>query len=180
MRDLKKLLTAEPVLSFMTWKNSLKSHQMLRRVDLELFLCRSMMSGNRLLMLNAAMTDAETRYAQIEKELFSITYACERFHQVVSGQAASVETDHKPLIALFQKPLNDCSLRIKKMMIQMQRYTFNLMYTPGKLVYTADTLSRAVDPKEPANIKLDDDVKVYVDMITSALPVADVKMQLKV
>lgn len=49
-----------------------------------------------------SMTDVETRSAQIEKELLSITYACERFHQFVSGQAVCVETEHKPLIALSE------------------------------------------------------------------------------
>lgn len=53
-----------------------------------------------------SVTDAETRSAQIEKELLSITYACERFHQFVSGQEITVETDHKPL--------NDCPLRIQR------------------------------------------------------------------
>lgn len=114
------------------------------------------------------MTDAETRYAQIEKELLSITYACERFHQFVSGQEISVETDHKPLIALFHKPLNDCPLRIQRMMIRLQRYSLTVTYTPGKLMFTADTLSRAVDPKEPVSSKINDDVNAYVDMITSA------------
>ena len=52
------------------------------------------------------------------------------------------------------------------------------MYTPGKLMYTADTLSRAVDPQEPAHTKMSDDVDVYVIMITKALPVADAKMEL--
>lgn len=61
------------------------------------------------------------------------------------------------------------------MMIRLQRYTLNVMYTPGKLMYTADTLPRAVDPKEAANTKVDDDVKAYVDMITS---VTDEKMEL--
>lgn len=49
-----------------------------------------------------SVTDAETRSAQIE----NITYACERFHQFVSGQEITVETDHKPL--------NDCPLRIQR------------------------------------------------------------------
>lgn len=64
------------------------------------------------------------------------------------------------------------------MMIRLQRYSLNVAYTPGKLMYTADTLSRAVDPKERANTKLDEDVDTYVHMITSALPVADAKMEL--
>lgn len=63
------------------------------------------------------------------------------------------------------------------MMIQLQRYAQNVMYTPGKLMHT-EHVSRAVDPREPANTKLDDDVKTNVDMVTSALLVADVKMEL--
>ena len=59
-------------------------------------------------------------------------------------------------------------------MIRLQRYSLTVIYTPGKLMYTADTLSRAVDPKEPANSTMSDDVDTYVDMITSAMPVADV------
>lgn len=88
------------------------------------------------------------------------------FYQFVSVQAISVETDHKPLVALFKKPLNDCPLRFQRMII--------VVYTPGKLMDTADALSRAVDPpKEPENTKMDNDVKAYVNMVKSALPVSE-------
>ena len=60
-----------------------------------------------------AMASAETRYAQIEKELLSIMFACELFHQFIYGQTLIVETDHKPLVNLFHKSLNDCPLRIQ-------------------------------------------------------------------
>ncbi|KAK0143082.1 hypothetical protein N1851_018782 [Merluccius polli] len=70
----------------------------------------------------------------------------------------NVETDHKPLIALFQKPLNDCPCPIQRMMIRLQRYALNVAYSPGRLMYTADTLSRAADPREPANTKMEEDV----------------------
>lgn len=46
-----------------------------------------------------AFTSAETRYAQIEKELLASMFACERFHQYVYGQTFEVETDHKPLVS---------------------------------------------------------------------------------
>lgn len=68
-----------------------------------------------------ALTQAETRYAQIEKELLAITYACERFNQYVYGQTFEVETDHKPLVAIFTKSLSDCPLRIQRLMIRLQR-----------------------------------------------------------
>lgn len=49
------------------------------------------------------LTQAETRYAQIEKELLAITYACERFHQYVYGRTVNVETDHMPLVCDFER-----------------------------------------------------------------------------
>lgn len=151
---------------------------MLHRVGLELFFCRSMVTGNLLHMLCDARRMQRQDMHKLKKELLCMTYACGKSHHFVSWQAISVETDHKPLIALFQKPLNDCPLRIQRRMMRLQRYTLNVMYTPGKLMYTADTSSRAFDPKEPENTEMDNDVKAYVNMIMSALPVADGKMKL--
>lgn len=177
--ELKELLTEEPVLRFYDPEKPIKISSDASQSGLGAVLLQKYEENwQPVAYASRSMTDPETRYAQIEKELLSITYACERFHQFVSGQEISVETDHKPLIALFQKPLNDCPLRIQRMMIRLQRYSLNVAYTPGKLMYTADTLSRAVDPQERANTKLDEDVDAYVHMITSALPVADAKMEL--
>ncbi|XP_030854482.1 uncharacterized protein K02A2.6-like [Strongylocentrotus purpuratus] len=122
-----------------------------------------------------SMTDAETRYAQIEKELLAITYACERFHQYIYGQQVEVETDHKPLIPLFVKSLGDCPLRIQRLLIRVQRYDLKVLYTPGKYMYTADTLSRAVDPKAELNAETEEDIRVYVDAIVKSMPVTSNK-----
>lgn len=89
-----------------------------------------------------------SRYAQIEKELLVITYACERFHQFVYGRVFTVETDHKPLVPIMAKSLNDCPLRIQRMLIRLQKYDVTLIYTPGKFLFAADALSRAVDRQE--------------------------------
>ncbi|KAL7858896.1 hypothetical protein SRHO_G00140430 [Serrasalmus rhombeus] len=55
------------------------------------------------------------------------------------------------------------------MMIRLQRYSLTVTYTPGKRMYTADTLSRAVDPKEPVSSNTNDDVNAYLDMIGSKI-----------
>ena len=53
-----------------------------------------------------AISNAETRYAQIEKELLAIVFACKRFESYVYGRdTIRVESDHEPLEAIFSKPL---------------------------------------------------------------------------
>ena len=54
--------------------------------------------GQPVAYASRALTPAETRYAQIEKELLSIVFACDRFHTYVYGRKeVNIETDHKPL-----------------------------------------------------------------------------------
>ena len=47
-----------------------------------------------------AMSETETRYAQIEKEVLAITWACEKFFTYILGKHISIETDHQLLIPL--------------------------------------------------------------------------------
>ena len=55
-----------------------------------------------------ALTSTETRYAQIEKELLAVVFACEKFDKYIFGRdIVHVETDHKPLEAIFKKSLCD-------------------------------------------------------------------------
>ena len=66
-----------------------------------------------------------------------------RFRQYVYGRQAMVESDHKPLVGLLDKPVADCSPRIQRMRLQLQRFDFRLVYKPGKKLFIAYTLSRA-------------------------------------
>ena len=53
-----------------------------------------------------AVTKAETKYAQIEKEMLAVVYAVEKFNQYTYGRHVNVESDHKPLQAIMKKPLH--------------------------------------------------------------------------
>lgn len=57
-----------------------------------------------------ALTDTETCYAQIEKEMLAIVYALEKFNQLTFGRHVTVYSDRKPLEAILKKPLV-CALR---------------------------------------------------------------------
>ena len=79
-----------------------------------------------------ALTDAETRYAQIEKELLAIVFAFNKFHQYTFGKEVLVESDHKPLESIMKKSLAAAPPRLQRMLLQLQQYTFTLVYKPGK------------------------------------------------
>ena len=93
-----------------------------------------------------AMNETQCRYAQIEKELLAVVFACKRFHQYVYGKHITIESDHKPLEAIFKKPLSQAPSRLQKMVMQLQAYDITLVYKKSAEMHIADALSRAYPP----------------------------------
>jgi len=96
-----------------------------------------------------ALTDAEPRYAQVEKELLAIIFACIKFHQYIYARPVVVQSDHQPLEAIFQKPIARTTPRLQRMLLRLLEYNITVQYTPGKEMHIADTLSRSYLNKEP-------------------------------
>ena len=91
-----------------------------------------------------AMTQTEQNYAQIEKELLAVVFACEKFnHYIYARKNVAVESDHKPLETIFKKPIHSSSKRLQRMRLRLQNYDLKVEYKRGTLLYLADTLSRA-------------------------------------
>ena len=90
-----------------------------------------------------ALTDTETRYAQIEKEMLAIVWSIEKFNQYTFGWDINVISDHKPLEQIMKKPLANAPKRLQGMLMRLQRYTVKIVYEQGKNMFLADTLSRA-------------------------------------
>ncbi len=100
-----------------------------------------------------SLTKAEQSYAQIEKELLAVTFACNKFHDYIIRKQVIVETDHKPLETIMKKPLLSAPMRLQRMMLQLQRYDLSLVYKKGSQLFIADTLSRAyLNETFPADI----------------------------
>ena len=82
-------------------------------------------------------------YAQIEKELLAIVFGVEKFHSYLYGKLdVTVESDHKPLEAIFKKSLSGAPPRLQRMLLRLQKYSLNVQYKKGKEMYVADALSR--------------------------------------
>ena len=63
---------------------------------------------------------------------------------VQSNKGSNIETNHKLLVPLLRtKHLDDLPPCVLRFRIRLMRYDFTMQYVAGKLIYSADTLSRA-------------------------------------
>ena len=88
-----------------------------------------------------ALPDYEKCYAQIGKEALPIVFGVERFHEYSYGRKFIVINDHQPLKSNFSKSLVTCPPRIQKLFLRLQKYDFELDYTPGKTMLVPDIFS---------------------------------------
>ena len=78
-------------------------------------------------------------FAQIEKEMLAVMYGLEKFHHYTFDRRVFVVTDHKPLVAISNKPLSKAP---KRLLLRAQRCTYDLSWSPGTEIPLADVLSR--------------------------------------
>ena len=101
-------------------------------------------------------------------------HGCIKFHQYVYGKKVKVQTDHKPLEALFKKPLFQAPQRLQRMMLRLQRYDLQVEYEPGKNFLIADTLSRAPEESTETAANTKDEFEV---LTIENMPVSEEKVE---
>lgn len=105
-----------------------------------------------------------------------LAFGLEIFQCYVYGLPTfTVETDHRPLVSIIKKNLNEMSPRIQCLIMKLQRYNFELIYTPGKHLALADALSRASQMGHMSSTERE--VEEHVNMIIDNLPVSDAKIK---
>ena len=75
------------------------------------------------------LTDAECRYANIERDMLAVVFGAERFHTTPTW-SFMIESDHKPLESISRKDLADMPAQL------------TIHYCPHKEMVYPDTLSR--------------------------------------
>ena len=99
--------------------------------------------GQQVAYASRALTPAEQRYSQIEKELLAQVFSLEHNHHYTFGRPVILWTDHKLLATIYKKPLASTPKRLQRLLLRFQQYDVDLRYKPGTEKYFADTLSRA-------------------------------------
>ena len=98
------------------------------------------------------LTETESRYSNIEREMLGVVHGLEKFHYYAYGRHVTVLTDHKPLEAIFKKNLKVAPPRIARMILRIQKYDVEIKYVPGRDIPVADALSR-ISPCEGDTIQ---------------------------
>ena len=101
-----------------------------------------------------ALTNAEHRYANIEREMLAFVFGVERFCTYVYGWSFMIESDHKPLESISRKNLADMTAWLQCMMLCLQGYDLTIHYCPGKGMVILDTLSQ-FSPQPGPDLPLD-------------------------
>jgi len=105
--------------------------------------------GKPIEFASRSLTQAERKWAQIEKEALSVLYGLEKFDQYTYGRKVTIQNDHKPLQNILRKPLSQAPKRLQDIMMKLFRYDIEFIYVKGTDLVIADTLSRAyIDTEE--------------------------------
>ena len=88
------------------------------------------------------------------------------------GKRIDIETDHKPLVPILSsKRLDALPPRVLRFRLRLDKYDFQIQHVPGKLLYVADTLSRAPLPETDGRevAELQEEVEVFIAHVTRCI-----------
>ena len=77
----------------------------------------------------------------------------------MSGRHITVFNDHKPLEMITKKPIHAAPPRLQRVLLQLQKYDYTLIYKPGKEMTLADRVSRFPLNKENTLIELHQNIQ---------------------
>jgi hypothetical protein len=121
-----------------------------------------------------ALTEAETRYDQLEREAVAMLFGCTRFKIFLEGTHFTHFIDPEPLKHMMEKSKKDAPARIEKVRLKLQGFNFTIKVIKGKY-NPADYLSRHPLPYatcSKAERESYNDIQNHLFVITQMLPEA--------
>lgn len=121
-----------------------------------------------------SLSQTERRYSQTEKEALALVWAVERFQLYLVGIEFELETDHRPLEAIFKPTSKPCA-RVERWVLRLQSFRFRVVYRKGS-GNVADCLSRLSRTDLEAK-DFDEECEIYIRHIaeSAAVDVHDIE-----
>ena len=168
---LKKKLTSAPVLQpFKLSKTTVVTVDASKKA----VGCVLSQDGHPVLYVSRKLSPTETRYSNIEREALAVIWSCQRLKHFLLGKKFCVETDHKPLLYIFdpnQALKCDISPRLLRYSLKMMQFDYEIKYIAGKCNVVADALSRVdcLDSTEVPSVNFNE----------PCIPIAQLKQEMK-
>ena len=151
LNTVKQLVTTAPVLRYydVTEEVTVQSDASQKGLGAAL-----LQKGQPVTFASRSLSTTEQQYAQVEKECLAIVFACERFNQYLQARACiTVDTDHKPLVSIFTKPIYNAPKRLQRMLMRTQKYSLKVQYCPGDKIYIAEPMSQITSQRQRKILK---------------------------
>ena len=122
-----------------------------------------------VMFASKALTGGERNYQNFECECLATIWGMEKFHYFLYGKEFTLETDQKPLVSIYKKPMVEISPRIQRLVVRSFPYQpFKVQYSKGVEILLADALSRVTPlPNEENGIQLP---IIMMNLVTANIP----------
>lgn len=138
----KQLLTNSPILQYPDFEKPFILTTDASDVALGAVLSQGTVGSDKpVAYASRTLSETETRYSTIEKELLAIIWAIKYFRPYLYGRKFVIYTDHRPLIWLMS--LKDPDSKLTRWRLRLAEYDYTVVYKKGKYNTNADALSRA-------------------------------------
>ena len=115
------------------------------------------------------LTPTEMKYSVIKKESLAVCFALKKFRRLILFCECELHTDHKPIVGLIRKPVDNLPMRIQRWILTIQGYNVKFHYVKGVSNVLADALSR--NPLQcPNQIPADENAEATLCFIAKSLP----------
>ena len=142
MCDLKNLIVSSPIVQPYSLAKEVTLTCDASETNIDAVLSQE---GLPIMYISKALTLAEQKYANIEREALSIVYVVKRAEKLLAGRHFTIRTDHRPLQFIFgehKEIPKSTSARLQRWAILLMSYDYSIEYVPGEQVPHADALSR--------------------------------------
>lgn len=120
-----------------------------------------------------SLSPTEKRYCQTEKEALALVWAVERFAVYLIGRTFELETDHKPLEAIFAPTSKPCA-RIERWVLRLQSFRFVVKYRKGSS-NIADPFSRLATTSSSEDFDKDNQFMVLAVLESVAVDIGEIE-----
>lgn len=136
-------------------------------------------SERPIAFVSRSLTEVERKYSQIEREALACVFGVTRFHKYLFAKCFTLQTDHKPLLSLFNEHRgvpSQASGRIQRWALLLAMYQYVIAFKPTERHGNADAMSRLPLSDQPSSTPSPAEIVCLVEGLHEA-PVTAAQIQ---